>query len=128
MYRYVVLSCHGTGFKLYLSRYQIRLFGTYQYVVCTDIIQISVVRTSMYRLVPPCTNTVTVQGCTRLYRTTSAKWGVHIYYQYAEYGQCTILHIDNRACILLCILVCILCIISKLRSYYWLLLAIIAAQ
>ncbi len=52
-------------------------------------------------------------------RPASAKWGVHIYYQYAEYGQCTIQHIDNRACILLCILVCILCILVCIYMYLY---------
>jgi hypothetical protein len=33
------------------------------------------------------------------------KWGVHIYYQYAEYGQCTPLHIGFGVCIFFCILV-----------------------
>ncbi len=31
---------------------------------------------------------------------TSAKWAVHIYYQYAKSEQCTILHIDFGVCIL----------------------------
>jgi hypothetical protein len=35
---------------------------------------------------------------------TSAKWGVHIYAEYAEYGQCSILHIGFSVCILFCIL------------------------
>jgi hypothetical protein len=36
--------------------------------------------------------------------TPSAKWAVHIYYQYAKSEQCTILHIDFGLCILFCIL------------------------
>ena len=35
---------------------------------------------------------------------SSAKWGVHIYAEYAEYGQWTILHIGFSVCILFCIL------------------------
>ncbi len=33
---------------------------------------------------------------------TSAKWGVHIYAEYAEYRQWTILHVDLSNCILFC--------------------------
>ncbi len=36
--------------------------------------------------------------------SSSAKWAVHIYYQYAKYEPCTILHIDFGVCISSCIL------------------------
>ena len=38
------------------------------------------------------------------YDISSAKWGVHIYAEYSEYRQCSILHIDFSDCILFCIL------------------------
>ena len=44
--------------------------------------------TGTYRYVPVLRAGVPV-------RTTSAKWGVHIYDKYAEYGLVTILHIPN---------------------------------
>ena len=42
--------------------------------------------------------------CKKYAAISSAKWAVHIYYQYAKSEQCTILHIDFGLCILFCIL------------------------
>ncbi len=61
--------------------------------VCTDIIQISAAHTSMYHLVPPCTNTVLykkVQCCTRRYKVEQ-KW-----YKQVQGGTRSALNRTNR--------------------------------
>jgi hypothetical protein len=56
----------------------------------------------------------------RLYvLSTLAKWGVHIYDQYAKYGRCTILHIGFWACILfdICLFCILFCIMIYMHQY-----------
>jgi hypothetical protein len=66
---------------------------------------------STYWYISVCTRTLIAYNQSRLQK--SAKWGVRMYAEYAEYEHVTILRIPNRCCVFFCvfsIFFCVFCV------------------